>query len=184
MSELMFNLSENATRQGIYADLLSRFDERKREALKVELANAGVPDKHHHDLTEVIATIDALSVSTAVKCDARAIYRILADAEAQVHGCPVEKTHFHEVGKGEAICNVIGICLAIEALNPSKIKATPVQVGKGKIQCAHGLLDIPAPATAAILARGIPVCDTYLDGELCTPTSAAIIFHFVEEFTV
>jgi len=99
-----------------------------------------------------------------------------------VHGVPVEQTHFHEVGNAEAVQNVLAICLAMNRLMPAKVTATPVQTGSGKVQCAHGLLDIPAPATAAILARGIPTCADKVEGEQCTPTSAAIIAHFVEEF--
>jgi uncharacterized protein (DUF111 family) len=76
----------------------------------------------------------------------------------------------------------LSVCLAVHKLAPTRIIATPVQTGQGKVQCAHGLLDIPAPATAAILAQGIPVEARKRDGEWCTPTSAAIIKHFVEEF--
>ena len=112
----------------------------------------------------------------------RAVYRILAEAEASVHGCAVDETHFHEVGNGEAVRNVCAVCLAVEALAPERIAATPVQVGSGTVTCAHGELHIPAPATAAILAAGIPVCTERLDGERCTPTSAALIKHFVDEF--
>ena len=141
-----------------------------------------MPDGHHHDLGEVNATIDALDASERAKDDMRAVYRILAEAEATAHGCAVEETHFHEVGNGEALRNVLAICLAVEALAPDRIAATPVQVGSGTVTCAHGELPIPAPATAAILDSGIPVCAERLDGERCTPTSAALIKHFVDEF--
>ena len=77
---------------------------------------------------------------------------------------------------------VCAVCLAVEALAPERIAATPVQVGSGTVTCAHGELHIPAPATAAILDSGIPVCAERLDGERCTPTSAALIKHFVDEF--
>ena len=126
--------------------------------------------------------IDNLAVSLAVKEHLHAVYEILAQAEAQVHECAVDETHFHEVGNGEAIFNTLITCLAIEKLHPSYIMATPVQTGSGQIECAHGLMDVPAPATAAILAQGIPTCEEKLEGELCTPTSAAIIKHYVQEF--
>ena len=112
----------------------------------------------------------------------RAIYDILANAEATVHGCPVEHTHFHEVGNGEAIRCVCEICLAIEMIDPESITATPVQTGSGTVVCAHGELPIPAPATKAILDQGIPTSAELSEGELCTPTSAAVIKHFVERF--
>lgn len=182
MNTLHFDFTRTAKRQAILADLLARLPEERRSAVVGQTAEAGVPATHHHDLGEVNATIDALAASERVKQDMHAIYRILAEAEATVHGCSIEETHFHEVGNGEAIENVLGICLAVEALDPDEITATPVQTGSGTVRCAHGLLDIPAPATAAIIARGIPVCGELLEGELCTPTSAAVIYHFVDRF--
>ena len=145
-------------------------------------AKAGVPKGHHHGIVEVRQTIDNLRTGQRVKDDLHAIYEILAEAEAQVHGCEVDEMHFHEVGNGEAIFNTLLICLAISYLHPDFISASSVQTGSGQIECAHGLMDIPAPATAAILATGIPTCEEKLEGELCTPTSAAIIKHFVKEF--
>ena len=94
----------------------------------------------------------------------------------------MEETHFHEVGNGEALRNVLAICLAVEALDPDEITATRVQTGSGTVRCAHGELPIPAPATAAIIARGIPTCERKLEGERCTPTSAAVILHFVQRY--
>lgn len=182
MTDLELDLRQNATRQFIYAELLDLLDEDSRTRHLAHLEQAGIPDHHHHDLAAVRKTIDALQVSDRVKDDARAIYQILAEAEAQVHGCAIDKTHFHEVGKGSAIRNTIGICLALEAIDPTCIIATPIQTGKGTVHCAHGVLDIPAPATKAIIARGIPVCEEKLEGERCTPTSAAIILHFVQEY--
>lgn len=182
MSKLHFDLTENATRRYLLEVVLAHLSAGRRATMLDDLARAGVPDVHHHGLPEVQRTIEALCVSDQVKEDARAVYKILAAAEAQVHGCRVEETHFHEVGNGEAIKNVIGICLGLEALAPERITATAVQVGSGTVACAHGVLAIPAPATAAILATGIPTCETTLEGELCTPTSAALIKHFVDEF--
>lgn len=182
MNTIHFDFTRIATRRAILGDLLARLPEERRSAVAERTAAAGVPATHHHDLGEVNATIDALAASERVKRDMRAIYRILAEAEATAHGCSVEETHFHEVGNGEAIENVFGICLSIEMLDPDEITATSVQTGSGTVRCAHGLLDIPAPATAAILARGIPVCSELLEGELCTPTSAAVIYHFVDRF--
>lgn len=182
MTELHLDLTCDATRRSILTDLRGRLDANAQTALDAAVEAAGVPERHHHDLGEVLATIDALVVSGRVKDDMRAIYRILAEAEAAAHGCAVEETHFHEVGNGEAVRNVAAVCLAVEALAPERITATPVQTGSGTVVCAHGELPIPAPATAAILATGIPTCENLLEGERCTPTSAALIKHFVEEF--
>ena len=182
MTTLHLDLTGDATRRSILADLRGRLDDGGRAALDAAVEAAGVPERHHHDLGEVLATVDALNASDRVTADLRAIYRILAEAEATAHGCAVEQTHFHEVGNGEAIRNVAAISLAIEALAPERITATPVQVGSGTVVCAHGELPIPAPATAAILTTGIPVCDEKREGERCTPTSAAVIKHFVDAF--
>ena len=180
--QLYFDFTKGARRSDILEQLRAQLDGASWAAVTTEAAKAGVPKAHHHGIVEVRATIAGLSVSQAVKDDLTAIYEILAQAEAQVHGCEVDHTHFHEVGNGEAILNTLVICLAIDALHPDFIMASPVQTGSGQVECAHGLMDIPAPATAAILAAGIPTCADKLEGELCTPTSAAIIKHFVQEF--
>lgn len=182
MNTLRWNLSENATRAQLLGDTLLQLPEGAREQLEQAAAAAGVPGRHHHNIGEVLATIDTLAVSDRVKADLRAVYTILAEAEAAAHGCAVGETHFHEVGDGARIRNTLLLCLAIEQANPQRIVATPAQTGEGTVMCAHGELAIPAPATAAIIARGIPTATRKLPGERMTPTSAAIILHFVDEF--
>ena len=177
-----FDFTQNATRRSMLAELQDLLGSNRTAALIEVVSKAGVPEKHHHDLGEVLTTIEQIAASERVKQDMRAIYTILAQAEAQAHGCAVEETHFHEVGNAEALRCVLSICIAIEMLDPERISATCVQTGSGTVQCAHGELPIPAPATAAILALGIPVCERKLEGELCTPTSAALIKYFVEVF--
>lgn len=179
---LVWNLDENATRRHLLAETLLQLPNERRERVRREADVVGIPEAHHHDLGEVNATIEALDASDRVKADMREIYRILAEAEATAHGCAVEETHFHEVGNGEALRNVVAICLAVEAFDPDEIVATKVQTGRGTVLCAHGELQIPAPATAAIIARGIPICQRKLEGERCTPTSAAVILHFVGRY--
>lgn len=180
--ELFLDLSHDARRQFIRDELFSRLDVGARTKVTEILENCGIPDDHHRNYAAVVESIEAAQVSPEVKQHAQEIYYILAQAEAKVHECTIDDTHFHEVGNGEAIKNVLGICLALEALAPDMIVATPVQTGSGKVQCAHGVLDIPAPATAAILERGIPCCTQTLEGEFCTPTSAAVILHYVGHF--
>ncbi|MDO4399435.1 MAG: DUF111 family protein [Coriobacteriia bacterium] len=182
METLKLDLHEDATRQGIRDQLYAQLTADAIAAIDASVASLAASDGHCHDVGEVYALIDEQPVSNRVKDDARAVYGILAQAEAQVHGCAVEHTHFHEVGNHEAVANVLSVCLAIEKLDPARIVATRVQTGHGKVQCAHGLLDIPAPATAAIIARGLPVCEDTREGEWCTPTSAALILHFVDSF--
>ena len=180
--QLHLDLTESATRAAIADQLREKLGESGWAAVTADAMKARVPKKHHYGIVEVRQTIADLAVSQEVRDHLSAVYEILAAAEAQVHECEVDDTHFHEVGNGEAIFNALLICLGFVQLNPDFITASPVQTGCGKIECAHGLMDIPAPATAAILATGIPVCDEKREGELCTPTSAAIIKHFVQEF--
>ena len=180
--QLYFDFTQAATRKAINDQLRERLGEAGWSVVLADAMRAHVPNGHHHGIVEVRQTIDNLAVPLAVKDHLHAVYEILAQAEAHVHECAVDETHFHEVGNGEAIFNTLITCLAIEKLHPSYIMATPVQTGSGQIECAHGLMDVPAPATAAILAQGIPTCEEKLEGELCTPTSAAIIKHYVQEF--
>ena len=180
--QLYFDFTKSATRQSIIDQLREKAGEAGWAAITADAMRAGVPKHHHHGIVEVRETIDALNVPQAVKDDLHAVYEILAAAEARVHECEIDHTHFHEVGNGEAILGTLVICNAFAYLNPDYVMATPVQTGSGTVECAHGLMDIPAPATAAILATGIPTCEEKLEGELCTPTSAAIIKHFVREF--
>ena len=179
---LRWNLAENATRNQLLGDTLLQLPPDTRQRLEAAADAAGVPDRHHHDIGEVLATIDGLAVSPAVRDHMRAIYTILAEAEAAAHGCAVEQTHFHEVGDGSRIRNTLLVCLAVEATDVKRIVATVAQTGQGEVECAHGTLSIPAPATSAIIARGIPVSERTLPGERMTPTSAAMILHFVDEF--
>ena len=180
--QLYFDFTKAATRKAIADQLREKLGESGWSAVTADAMRAGMPKRHHHGIVEVRETIASLAISQSVREHLSAVYEILAQAEAQVHGCEVDATHFHEVGNGEAILQTLATCLAIEELHPDYIMATPVQTGSGQIECAHGLMDVPAPATAAILAQGIPTCEEKLEGELCTPTSAAIIKHYVQEF--
>ncbi|MBQ3302267.1 MAG: DUF111 family protein [Eggerthellaceae bacterium] len=181
---LHFDFTDAATRKSIVSQLGALLDENTWAQVSKAADDACFDKDHYHDIGEVHAAIDALAVGEEVKADMHGVYDVLAQAESQVHGCPVEHTHFHEVGNASGLRNTLLVCLAFDALRPfdGPVTATPVQTGSGKVECAHGLMDIPSPATAAILSTGIPVCEQKLEGELCTPTSAAIIKHFIEEF--
>ena len=102
---------------------------------------------------------------------------MLADAESAAHGEPVEQIHFHEVGELDAIADIVAVCLLIDLLKPDQIFCSPVHVGAGHVRCAHGVLPVPAPATALLL-RGVPIYGGEVQGELCTPTGAALLKHF------
>ena len=117
----------------------------------------------------------------AVRENAKAVYRRIADAEAKAHGVPVTEVHFHEVGALDAVADVTGVCLALHLLGVEQIVASPVHVGSGQVRCAHGVMPVPAPATANLL-RGIPCYGGQIRGELCTPTGAALLAHFAASF--
>ena len=133
---------------------------------------------HMHDIEDII---NGLSVSDKVKEDALAVYRSIAEAESHAHGMEVSEIHFHEVGTMDAIADVVGVCLLMEMIGAERIYASPVAVGNGMVRCAHGILPVPAPATAYLL-QGIPSYAGRMEGELCTPTGAALLKHFVQSF--
>ena len=136
---------------------------------------------HHASMEDIENIIKGLNLSDKVKENAIQIYKLIAAAESKAHGRPVSEIHFHEVGTMDAIADVTGVCLLLEMLAPQKIYASPVHVGSGHVHCAHGILPVPAPATATIL-QGIPIYGGQIQGELCTPTGAAILKYFVNEF--
>ena len=138
---------------------------------------------HEHNSMDGIRHIvcDHLNISENVKKSVMDIYGIIAQAESEVHGKPVTDIHFHEVGSKDAVADVTAVCLLMEELNVEKVYASPVHVGSGTVKCAHGILPVPAPATANIL-KGIPVYGGSVSGELCTPTGAALLKYFVSEF--
>lgn len=138
---------------------------------------------HHHHATpgHIGEIIDGLALPEAVKGQARAVYDAIAQAEAKAHGCSVGDVHFHEVGALDAVADVVGVCYALHLLAPDQICASPVHVGSGTVKCAHGVMPVPAPATAALLA-GVPAYGGEIQGELCTPTGAALLKTFVQSF--
>ena len=136
---------------------------------------------HHTDLNELTHRISHLNVSEAVRSNILAVYQSIADAESRVHGVPVEQIHFHEVGSLDALADVTGVCLLMELLAPEQVLASPVHVGSGQVRCAHGILPVPAPATALLL-EGIPIYGGSIRGELCTPTGSALLRRFVTRF--
>ena len=138
---------------------------------------------HHHTALHDIEHIvkDHLRVPEKVKEDILAVYGLIAEAESHVHGRPVSEIHFHEVGTMDALADVTAVCLLMNELAPDEVVASPVHVGSGFVRCAHGTLPVPAPATAYIL-QGIPTYGGSIQGELCTPTGAALLKHFAKRF--
>ena len=140
-------------------------------------------ETHHHGTMDEITHIvnGHLNLSEKIKQDVLSVYGLLADAESRVHGVPVTDIHFHEVGTMDALADITAVCLLMDALAPDAVIASPVHVGAGQVRCAHGLLPVPAPATAELL-KGVPIYGGAVTGELCTPTGAALLKHFVSRF--
>lgn len=135
----------------------------------------------HIGLREVETVLAHTAVSGNVCREVLAVYGRLAQAESRVHGVTVEQVHFHEVGMLDAIADITAVCWLMERLGVDAVYASPVHVGCGQVRCAHGILPVPAPATAELL-RGVPIYGGGIEGELCTPTGAALLVHFVSAF--
>lgn len=135
----------------------------------------------HQSFSEIETLLARLPVAPSVRKHTAEVYRLIADAEAAVHGQPVEQIHFHEVGQIDAVADIAGVSMLLERLRPERVLASSIHVGAGHVHTAHGVLPVPAPATARLL-RGIPCYAGDIRGELCTPTGAALLKHFATEF--
>lgn len=140
---------------------------------------------HHHSHNNMAGirhiVTEHMSLPTKVAEDVMSVYSLIADAESQVHGVPVTDIHFHEVGTMDAIADVTAVCLLMDEIAPDEVVVSPVHVGSGQVECAHGILPVPAPATALIL-KGVPIYGGEIKGELCTPTGAALLKYFATRF--
>ena len=147
-------------------------------------------DGHSHDhesgnyngsMHSIEHVLDHSGVTDKIRTDVMDVYGIIADAESRVHGVPVSEIHFHEVGSLDAVTDITAVCMLMDRIGADIITASPVNTGSGTVECAHGILPVPAPATALIL-EGIPHYSGEIECELCTPTGAALLRHFVTEF--
>lgn len=136
---------------------------------------------YHRGIHEIEHLIKGLKLSPKVKADVLAVYALLAEAESHVHGVPMSAIHFHEVGTMDALADITAVCLLMEKIAPEQVIVSPVHVGSGQVRCAHGILPVPAPATAYLL-RGVPIYSSGITGELCTPTGAALLKYFATSF--
>lgn len=147
---------------------------------------------HHHDgeghphahrnLEDISRIIRRSGLDDAVKETSLRIFRIVAEAEARVHGKPVDEVHFHEVGATDSIVDIVGAAICLHALGVDAVWSSPVELGGGVVRCAHGLMPVPAPATAEILT-GVPTTRGAADHEATTPTGAAILAALAGRFT-
>jgi uncharacterized protein (TIGR00299 family) protein len=148
-------------------------------AAQVEITSPGKqPERHLNDI-EKILNISRLPAT--VKEKSIEIFRRLAEVEGAIHGKPPQSIHFHEVGAVDAILDIAGACLGFEMLGIREVACSPLNVGSGRVEAAHGSLPIPAPATAELL-RGAPVYSSGMDAELVTPTGAVIVAAFAKHF--
>jgi len=138
-------------------------------------------EKHRH-LRHVEEIVNASTLSEKVKVMALKIFRLIAEAEAKVHNIDIQRVHFHEVGALDSIADIVGAAICLDYLNVDKVMSSPIQLGGGTVRCAHGVMPVPAPATALIV-QGLPVKTGLVNHEATTPTGAAILAATVDEFS-
>lgn len=138
-------------------------------------------EKHRH-LRHVEEIVNNSTLSDVVKANALKIFRLIAEAEAKVHNIDIQRVHFHEVGALDSIADIVGAAICLDYLKVDKVMASPIQLGGGTVKCAHGVMPVPAPATALIV-EGLPVKTGLVNHEATTPTGAAILAAMVDEFT-
>lgn len=175
-------IMENIRGMGI-ADLKAESEKTERDGLIGTQLHISAEDDIDagRTLVDVHEIIDSLAASDRVKKDAKGVYRIIAEAEAIVHETDLEHVHFHEVGSLSAIADITGVCMVMEDLSVDEVVVSPIHVGSGTVTCAHGILPVPAPATARIVAD-LPTYSDDVLGELCTPTGAALVKYFADTF--
>ena len=136
---------------------------------------------HHTHMSDIENIINGLNISDKVKSDALAVYGLIAEAESKAHGKEITEIHFHEVGTMDAVADIVGVCVLLEQIGADRIVVSPLATGYGQVKCAHGILPVPAPATARII-EGVPTFSGNVEGELLTPTGAALLKHFATGF--
>ena len=154
----------------------------KRGAIRATHVKVVSTEKHHHrGLAKILELIAGAGLAPGVAARASEVFRRLGEAEAKVHGVPVEQVHFHEVGAVDAIVDIVGTCIGFELLGIESLSCSALNLGGGRVQTAHGILPVPAPATAEML-REAPTYSTGVERELVTPTGAAIVSALAERF--
>jgi uncharacterized protein (TIGR00299 family) protein len=145
-----------------------------RQGIQATDVQVKIPHEHHHrHLSNITRIIEESALTDDVKEKAVGVFRTLAEAEARVHGTSMESVHFHEVGAVDAIVDIVGACIGLSLLGVEQVVVSPLPMGHGWVECQHGRIPLPAPATVEIL-KGVPVYSADVEGELVTPTGAAI----------
>jgi pyridinium-3,5-bisthiocarboxylic acid mononucleotide nickel chelatase len=156
-------------------DIRVRTERVQRGMLIAEHVTIEAPPQHHHrHYTDIVAKITAAPLSALTKQRAQAVFERLGRAEAKIHNVPLDRVHFHEVGALDSMADIVGACAGLEMLGIDDLRCSPLNVGGGTVRCDHGVLPVPAPATAELL-QGIPVYSSGIQAELVTPTGAALV---------
>ena len=150
-------------------------------ATRVEIATDESQKQPHRHLADIQKVIFAAALPDRVSKNAVAVFARLADVEAQAHGTTIDKVHFHEVGAVDAIIDIVGACWCLNRLGVERVVCSPLPVGSGMVRCEHGVLPVPAPATAMLL-KGVPLAESVETGELTTPTGAAVLTVLADSF--
>lgn len=166
---------QNTEKCGIYGTKLC-----VKVAGQEETAGEHAPHTHF-GLNDIVSVINGTNAPERVKEKSLGVYRLLAEAESRVHRTQVEHIHFHELGTLDAVADILAFCYLLDKAGAEQIRASAVNVGKGTVRCAHGVLPVPAPATALLL-KDVPIYSGSVQGELCTPTGAALLKTFVDTF--
>lgn len=167
-------------KSGVSALKLDVIEEHAAESTKAKKLHV-LNHHNHRSHKDIVAMIKQADLAPRVTERALAIFEKIAVAEAKIHDVPVETVHFHEVGALDSIVDVVGIALALDALEIDQLHCGPVPTGNGYVRCDHGLYPVPAPATMEIL-KGIPLRHTLIQKELTTPTGAGVAAALVKEF--
>jgi pyridinium-3,5-bisthiocarboxylic acid mononucleotide nickel chelatase len=174
---------------GGYELNLTRVDRSGISASKFDVHLYDQHHHHHHDhhhidhrsLSEIKRLITTSSLSDRIKDRAETLFQRIGEAEAKIHNIPIESVHFHEVGAIDSIVDIVGACVGLDALKIERVISSPLHVGSGTFKCAHGTYPVPGPATAQLL-QGVPIYSKEIEGELVTPTGAAIISTFASSY--
>src|SRR3954468_15885169 len=168
---------------GLPSCRLVRTEVKKKGFRATQITVEHEPEHKHRHLHHITAMIDGSTLAARQKELAKRIFQKLAEAEAKVHGSTIEKVHFHEVGAVDSIADIVGSAIGFDLLGIERIICSPVPTGRGFVEIAHGRCSIPAPATGELL-RNVPLVAIDCEGELTTPTGAAIVAALAEEFGV
>lgn len=153
------------------------------EATKFDCIEAtSIRPSEHRGYAQIVRMITGSGLSETVKRRALSVFKRIGEAEAKIHGVPLETIHFHEVGAVDSIVDIVGTCIALEMLGVDEVQASPVPLGSGFVEMAHGRFPVPAPATLELL-KGLPTQPTDIAKELVTPTGAALLAEFATRFS-